>query len=333
MKIIVAHNQVSNQDAPDARDVLVQAEAVSVALVGLGHSVSRLACDLNLDALREKLATERPDLVFNLVEDLGGQGRLIHFFPFLLDSMGIAYTGAPAEAIFLSSHKTLAKERMIQAGLATPAWVGPCPVIGLGQGRGGKSSKWIIKSLWEHASLGLDAASVLETRDHDLLLAEMEKRQANLGGICFAEEFIDGREFNLSLLASAAGVDVLPPAEIVFADYSPYMVQIVDYQAKWQEDSFAYNHTVRRYDFNGEDQGLLQKLKQTARRCWDIFGLAGYARVDFRVNPAGRPFILEVNANPCISPDAGFAAALGRARIGFEEAVGRIIADSGAGRN
>ncbi|MFH2099767.1 MAG: D-alanine--D-alanine ligase, partial [Pseudomonadota bacterium] len=50
-------------------------------------------------------------------------------------------------------------------------------------------------------------------------------------------------------------------------------------------------------------------------------------RVDFRVDPDGNPFILEVNANPCLSPDAGFAAAVDRAGMPFDRAVERILAD------
>jgi D-alanine-D-alanine ligase len=66
-----------------------------------------------------------------------------------------------------------------------------------------------------------------------------------------------------------------------------------------------------------------------AIRCWKHFGLAGYARVDFRVDEAGTPFVLEINTNPCIAPDAGFAAALSRAGISFEDAVQAILSNAG----
>lgn len=328
MKIAVVHNLVGSRDAPDARDVLVQAEAVSQALIALGHQPFSLACSLDLAAITRQLGQERPDLVFNLVEDLGGHGRLIHFFPALLDALRIAYTGSAAEIIYLSSHKTQAKECMARNHLPTPAWRGADSRlrqqaeadVPLSAGR------WIIKSLWEHASLGLDSGSVISTGSPQVLDREMIGRRAALGGACFAEEFIPGREFNLSLLASDHGVDLLPPAEIIFKDYPPEMLQIVDYQAKWQEDSFAYSNTVRSFEFDSGDGALIRELQELARKCWQVFGLQGYARVDFRVDPAGRPFILEVNANPCLSPDAGFAAALQRAGIGFEEAVNRIIA-------
>lgn len=213
------------------------------------------------------------------------------------------------------------------AGLPTPEWRGPFPFRGPGASSGGskEACTWIIKSLWEHASVGLDSGSVLATDSPTELTAEMEQRVGMLGGACFAEEFIHGREFNLSLLATDTGVEVLPPAEIIFDGYSEEMVRIVDYQAKWEEDSYGYHHTNRSFDFGPEDMELLQHLTDLARKSWEVFALAGYARVDFRVNSTGMPFILEVNANPCLSPDAGFAAALHRSGIDFEEAVKRII--------
>ena len=331
MKIAVIHNRVGAEDSLDARDVLQQVAVVSEALGSLGHEVVRWACGLDLEAARRELAVATPDLVFNLVEDLAGFGRLIHLFPSLLDALRIPYTGAPAEAILLTSNKALAKERLLQVGLPTPAWAGPWPSAGPERRPGVRADRWIIKSVWEHASIGLDGGSVLTTDSEAALAAEMRRRCAGLGGACFAEEFIDGREFNLSLLAGAEGPEVLPPAEIVFSGYTPDMVRIVDYRAKWDEESFHYHHTPRTFDFGPEDAELLQELTEIARRCWHAFGLAGYARVDFRVDQAGRPFILEINTNPCLSPDAGFAAALTRSGISFAQAMARIVAD--AGRN
>jgi len=324
---MVVHNQVTARDGADARDVLVQAEAVSGALARLGHEAAVISCSLDLEEARKTLARNKPELVFNLVEDLGGHGRLIHLFPFLLDALGIAYTGSPAEAVFWSSHKTLAKERMLSAGLPTPAWAGPYPPGRQLPAAKVKPGKWIIKSLWEHASVGLDAGSVVKTDSTAALAAEMQNRCAMLGGACFAEEFIEGREFNLSVLAGEDGPEVLPPAEIIFEGFEPGMERIVDYQAKWEENSYTYHHTPRRFDFTPGDRELLEQLRDIARRCWEVFGLAGYARVDFRVDSSGRPYILEINANPCLSPDAGFAAAVDRAGMSFDQAVARIVAD------
>jgi len=70
------------------------------------------------------------------------------------------------------------------------------------------------------------------------------------------------------------------------------------------------------------------RLAGLAQACWGLFGLSSYARVDFRVDPAGEPFILEVNVNPCLSPDAGFAAAAQAAGLSYAGTIGQIVEGS-----
>jgi len=103
---------------------------------------------------------------------------------------------------------------------------------------------------------------------------------------------------------------------------------VVGYRAKWDADSFEYHHTPRRFDFPSPDRPLLVHLETLARDCWELFDLGGYARVDFRVDEQGQPWVLEINANCCLSPDAGFAAAVERGNIPFNEAVRRILNDA-----
>jgi len=296
--------------------------------------------------------------VVNLVESIEGRGRLIHLFPSLLDAMGLPYTGAEAEAMLLTSNTVLAKKWMSAAGIPTPPWA---TTEGLPGAEKSAPAAWIVKSVWEHASIGLDETSIVSSTDPEHLRTLLNSgsgappRSEKKGGgsiagsclpaseskipasghpiapasPCFAEAFVDGREFNLSILAGVAGPEVLPPAEIVFEGYSPDMPKIVDYRAKWDETAYAYHHTPRTFDFPPGDLPLLKTLKKLALDCWKCFGLSGYARVDFRVDSEGVPWVLEVNANPCLSPDAGFAAALAKAGISFEAAMERIIEDAG----
>ncbi|MCU0590017.1 MAG: GNAT family N-acetyltransferase [Desulfobacterales bacterium] len=333
MRITILHNEVASASTPDDRDVLIQAEAVRTALAALGHPVEILPCTLDLAQLRQRLEIGRPDLVFNLVESLAGTGRLIHLAPSLLDAMGLPYTGSCTESIQLTSHKILAKDRLRALGLPTPDWGGPFPpdlpaVSHIAAAAPGDAGRWIVKSLWEHASIGLDETSIVLCDRVDQMPATLRDRASGFGGACFAERFVEGREFNLSLLAGSRGPEVLRPAEILFEGYPPDALHIVGYRAKWDVGSYEYHHTPRRFDFPPADAALLGRLQVLALRCWQGFGLNGYARVDVRVDRDGNPWVLEVNTNPCLSPDAGFAAALEASGVRYPEAIERILADT-----
>ncbi len=323
MKIAVLHGEVAEDANRDEKDVLVQVDFVSQGLAALGHEPVAVPVSLNLEEAARALAALRPVIAFNLVESLSGKGGLIHIVPALLDALKIPYTGAGTEAMMLTSNKILAKKWLGAAGLPTPPWFTASEMHENLQVAG----SWLVKSVWEHASIGLDEDSVIVDADREKILVEMEKRRSSLGGECLAEVFIDGREFNLSLLTGGKGPEVLPPAEIRFDAYPRGKVRGVGYRSKWEEGAFEFNHTPRSFEFPEPDDPLLARLKELALKCWRLFDLRGYARVDFRVNREDRPWILEVNANPCLSPDAGFHATTLQAGLNFTEVLRRIIAD------
>lgn len=325
MRIVILHNRVPADAAPDEMDVLVQVEAVGEALISLGHTVEPWGCDLDLESLAFSLSGATPDLVFNLVEGLEGHGRLIHLAPGVLEAMRVPLAGCPAESIFLTSHKVLAKGLLRQAGLPTPDWLGDGLADAAADAGPGGAGRWIVKSVWEDASLGMDDGAVVDGGP-EAARSELARREGRPGSPWFAEAFVEGREFNLGLLDGPHGPVVLPAAEITFEGFPESKPRIVGYAAKWHEDSFEYRHTVRQFDLPPQDAALVMEMSRQALACWRLFRLRGWARVDFRVAADGGPFILEVNANPCLSPDAGFAAALERAGIPFAEAIGRIVA-------
>lgn len=310
--VVVLHDDVKADAGEDDQDTLVQLKAVSVALKNGACRVESLAFSDNLPLMRERLQQLEPDCVFNLVESAAGQGVLIQLAPALLESMSLAYTGAPLQGLFLSSHKLLAKQWMLCHGIATPASDEQA------------AAPWIVKSVWEDASFGIDAASIIY--EAEALATERLARKQRYGGEWFAEAYIAGREFNVSLLETKTGCQVLPPAEICFDNFPHDMPHIVDYRAKWKEDSFEYQHTQRRFHTCDVGSPLYQELQRLALHCWEVFNLRGYARVDFRVDAENKPWVLEVNANPCLSPDAGFSAALREAGIRFDQAIMNIIA-------
>lgn len=314
-------------DAPaDEKDVLAQVETVRSALHSLGYDTSDVPLTLDLGSAAATLRSLRPFLAFNLAETIEGKGDLIHLAPSLLESIGIPYTGAPAEAILLTSQKLLGKRVLAAAGIDTPPFVTAEAALAASLPF---APPYIVKSLWEHASIGLEDSAVAQSRDD--LEVEVRRRSVRESlDHLFVERYVEGREFNLALLGGQGRgtPEILPPAEIQFVDYPPGKPRFVGYRAKWDEGSFEYGGTPRRFDFPNKDASLIAALRRVSLTCWELFGLRGYARVDFRVDAEGKPWVLEINTNPCLSPDAGFMAAAGRAGLSLNDVIRRIVFDT-----
>lgn len=325
MRVVIAYTPAAEDAPPEELDGLVQRDAVAAALSDLGHEVEALAFGLDLDRIQRELDSLEPDCVFNLVESVAGRDRLLLLAPALFEAFGLAFTGAGQIALLQTTNKLQGKHWLRSAGLPTPAWIEASGRQPAGPVEG---QPVIVKSAWDHGSAGLEDDAVATCDDPAGLVARLRRLSDRPGREWFGERFVDGREFNLSVLASPDGPQVLPLAEIRFEGFEPGKPRMVGYRAKWDPDSFEYHHTDRSFDFPPSDDALLERLRALALDCWELFDLKGFARVDFRVDEAGRPWILEVNINPCLSPDAGFAAAVERAGLTYAQAIARIVADA-----
>jgi D-alanine-D-alanine ligase len=301
----------------DELDVLDQVAHVEQHLIELGVSVYKKGITDRFMAEIATLAAEKPDFVFNLVESINNKGELNYFVPALLNMYSIPYSGNPLEAIFFTSNKTIASKTMKDAGINNPSSYLPSQINLLKPGR-----KYIVKPIWEDGSLGITGDSVFECKPgFEKILNGKDDAH------WFIEDFIDGREFNMSVLAGKDGPEVLPPAEIVFENFNVNRPRIVDFKAKWDMESFEYINTVRKFPGENLDLQLKINLKEISKACWHLFGLKGYARVDARTDSNDNVFVIEINANPCISPDGGFVAATREAGYDFIDVIQRIIND------
>jgi D-alanine-D-alanine ligase len=322
MRVLILHDAVRQGARPDELDTLVQVRAVGEALRALDLESKALAFGADLEAVASSIRAEAPDLVFNLVESVAGEERLIHVAPALLEALGVPFTGAPLEAMFHTASKLLAHRVLAAAGLPIP------PRRTQEELRNGaeiEPARWVLKAVWEHGSVGLEADSVRSCANAAELLTALEDRAEETGKEVFAEGYVHGREFNVSLLAGPFGTECLPIPEMLFRGLAPDEPRIVGYRAKWEKDSAEWNGTQRCFALGSGDEALHARLRDLALAAWQAFGLDGAARVDFRVDSSGRAFVIDVNANPCLSPDAGFAAAIEQARIHYPEAIHRIV--------
>jgi D-alanine-D-alanine ligase len=311
------------QDMIAELGVVACAWAVSRALEEAGYRVVLVPMQTELEtALAPYPPTEY--VVFNFGEGL--KGRLFEEarIAWALEAMGYCFTGSGGDAIARSVHKAQAKTLLAASGVDTPPWWlfrHPDEVDTLAADL---PFPLIVKPVAEDASIGVGPDAVVHTaqalRQRVAYVVE-RYRQAAL-----AEVFVAGREFNISLWGDPP--QVLPLAEIDFSAFTDPYARIVSFAAKWEVDSFEYHHTPVLCPAP-VDPDLGTRIADTAWRAWTAIGCQGYARVDMRISDEGVPYVVEVNCNPDLSPDAGFYRAARAAGYSYEDMVVHILEIAG----
>ncbi len=292
--------------------------AVAQALAARGHLTVAIPVRGDICEAAATLAAARPDAIFNACEAFAGDSRREGAFAGFLDLLGVPVTGSPPATLYLAQDKERAKAVLRAAGVRTaPGGVLARPDAPLPPGL-----RWplFLKTRYEDASHGIAATNLCESE------AALRARAAELHAAyrqdLLVEEFLPGREIYASILDG----ELLPLGEIDYgrlAAVAPGRPPIVTYDAKWVESSPDYQGTpVIAADLPG---ALADEVHGLARAAFHALGCRGYARVDLRLDRDGRPVVLEVNPNPDISPDAGFARAAARAGIDYERLIERIV--------
>jgi len=315
-KCLIIYNEPAPDALPDELDVLDQVNFIELTLKELGFDVSRRGITDNFFREILQISGEGYEFVFNLVESVGNKAEILYFIPALLNMNHIPFTGCSVEATFVTSSKVLARKIMKSNGIPVAGGYNVSEADKLIKGK-----KYILKPVWEDGSLGITEESVFTFNG---VLPEMVRDKNDRHW--FIEDFIDGREFNVSVIAGRDGPVMLPPAEMVFHGYTDDIPRIVSYKAKWIEGSFQYENSKRNFPENLSPR-LMKNLRDAVFGCWNVFGLKGYARVDMRVDSDENVYVLEVNANPCISPDSGFISAGIHAGYSYTDIIGDIIKD------
>lgn len=321
LKVGIIHNEPIPQGEPNwesSADVLAQVEAIEAALTELGQPHVRIPFSRDLARFVSQVQTAGIDLAFNLCESVAEDPLLIGHPAAVLELLAIPFTGSSAMALLLSTDKLTVKRLLTASGLRTPAFF-------LYEGGevlrpAGLNFPVILKPRFQDASIGIEQESVVEESTD--LLPRLEELYARYGAI-LVEEYVAGREFNVSLFGYPQA-RVKPLAEIDFSGFPADLHRIVSYKAKWDEESFEYQHTQRVFPDN-LPVPLQQTMRRMAQECFGLFGLRDYARVDLRIDQQGRLTILEINANPCLSPDAGFPAAVAQSGMSYTEMIGEFI--------
>ncbi len=307
----------------DAAAVRASAEAIHRALVDAGHDATLVTLHgRDLIQVLGRLDAERPELVFNLCESLCGVAANEVAVPAVLDLYGLPYTGSDAAALALALDKPRTKDVLLGRGIATP----PYRVMAREADVARVAAEpldypWFLKLANEDASVGITEANVVA--DGAALAARARALLAEFGSPLLAERYVPGREVNVTILGSGETVRFLPLHEIDFAAMPPGRPHIVSFAAKWDEQHVDYAGT-KPVPLRDAPPALVAAVERTARAAWDAIGLRDYGRVDLRVDAAGTPWVIDVNPNCDISPDAGVARAAAAAGLDFPALIDTI---------
>lgn len=274
--------------------ILDTVEAVEQILAAEGNAVVRVPVQSD-GRWVERVRRAKPDLVFNLCEGIDGIAKLEPAAIAVVEVLGIPFTGSGSWTTSLCLRKHVVNEMLGRANLPIPRFA----VIPRGGTLRTVGFPAICKPAAEDASLGIEQRSVV--RGVRALAARVEAMHERWDEI-LVQRFIDGREVNVGVL----GDQTLPVAEIEFGGMPKGMWRIVSYRSKWEAGSDEDLGAQPRCPADLSPE-LTAELKRIAVTAWKLVGGQGYGRVDFRIDGAGRPWLLEVNANPDLALDAGLA--------------------------
>lgn len=316
MRVAILHNDDSSvlEDDPgrEAReDVVRVAQAIAQTLSAAGQVVEVLAVDASLARLQSALAARRPDVVVNLCESLEADSRGELVVPGLLDLLHLPYTGSTAMALGLALHKHQAKEVLRARGIDTPAHQLVSSLEELADVA--LPFPLIVKPSREDASTGIEFDSVVWTRE--ALGHAVSRVLRTFHQPALVEQYVDGRELAVPLLGNAPR-RALPMTEIRFGDAFASKPRIVSYAAKWDADS---PYCIESPSGPAElDPEVERRCVDVATRAFEALECRDYGRVDLRLDADGRPWVIEVNPNCDLHPQAGFARAALHAGIAYE---------------
>jgi len=264
----------------------------------------------------ERVRKGKFDLVFNLCEGINGIAEYEPMVISALELIGVPFTGSSSWTTALTLRKNLVNTVLDRAGLPVPRWTS----VRRGEEPTSVGFPAICKPAAEDASVGIEQKSVV--RSMRALSARVTKMQETWDEI-LVQRFIHGREVNVGIV----GDDVLPIAEIDFAAMPLGMWHIVSFRSKWETGSDEDVGAQPNCPANLSED-LASELSIIARAAWNVVGGEGYGRADFRIDQHGRPWLLEVNANPDISPGAGLARMARVAGLDYSSLIRRVCDDA-----
>jgi len=322
VSVFSVYNGKRNDESAKANDLsennfIKELEKVEQSLSKYFTEVKSLAVDRNVQKVINSINSFNPDVIYNFVESVEGISSYEWCMAGLFELLRYEITGCSPITLGNCLNKARTKAILKSRGILTP------------EHRTLKKTKrftekeiklrypMILKLMNEDASIGISEFSVVknysELRKQFSFLVETYNQDIIL------EEYIQGRELNVAILGGRA----LPISEINFTGLPEDFPNIVTYDGKWTEGSVYYNYTKPVCPAPLPER-IKKKIQMTAIASYDALNCRDYARVDIRLSNDGVPYVIEVNPNPDISSDSGFARAAASAGISYDDLLNTI---------
>jgi D-alanine-D-alanine ligase len=319
LPVLILYNVDPAWLSSEIEEAIHGAHEIESALRDIGHPVTSVpVTDANLFL---RLRDFDPDkyIVLNWCEELPGIPHSEAMVAQTLTSLNFTYTGSPAEVLALSWDRDKVKQLLHQYAVPTPHWriyPSPCP-------DGWDCFPAIVKPSQEHCSYGITSASVVETPDE--LAERIAAVREQFGQPALVEDFIDGREFHVSLWGSRCngGVQILPPAEMDFSVFESVRDRLCTFDSKYRPGSRHYEEIQIQIPamLNGRQ---LRQLEQTSMEVYRIFGCLDYARLDIRLRN-DTFYVLDINPNPDITLETSIIQSAELAGYSYGAMISHLI--------
>lgn len=297
---------------------------IQKALSRQGISTKLLAIDIPADL--KKIRSANTDLIFNCVDDdIGSKPGTAHLAPKAAQELRLPFTGGTAGNILLTTNKAATKQYLLTYGIPTPAFavVERPEYLDIAYHLR-DSFPLMVKPAATDGSAGISQKSIVTNEKN------LKKQVAQMLRIfnqpALVEEYIASREINVAILERNSRPFLLPFSEITFERGYGQKYKIVDFAAKWRPKTRQYQHTPAVCPAE-ISKPLARKLTAYAKMIWKYLNLQSYARIDFRIDERGNPYVLEVNCNPDITNDAntGFPRSCRAAGYNYDEMVVALV--------
>jgi D-alanine-D-alanine ligase len=293
---------------------------VTHSLEHMGHDVRPLGLGDNLGAITMVVKEWKPHIVFNLMEDFEGIAMFDQNVVSHLELLRVPYTGCNPRGLMLARDKALSKTLLTYHRIPVPEFA----VFRVGRAvQRPKRLKFplIVKSLTQESSIGISQASVVE--DDAKLRERVHFIHHKVGTDAIVERYIEGREIYVGVLGNLK-LQVFPLWELKFTKMGEANWPIATERVKWS-DKYQKKHEITSGHAGDLPESVQLEVQKLCKRAYRTLDLSGYARIDLRLDPEGRVYVLEANPNPQLAYGEDFAESAEHAGVTYEHLLQRII--------